>query len=59
MSSQQTFGPRAVLEVCTVQVLTSLHHAYGAIHYATPWRYHAVQLSAVALALILGAYWLG
>lgn len=47
--------PRAVLWSFAVLALTSLHHVYGAIHYGTPWRYHAVQLAAIALVVILGA----
>jgi hypothetical protein len=46
---------RLILEICAVFALTSLHHVYGAIRYATPWRYHAVVFSAVALAVILAA----
>lgn len=48
----------AMHEISAVFALTSLHHVYGAIHYATPWRYHVVLFSAVALAVILGAFWL-
>jgi hypothetical protein len=50
---------RAVLAACAVLALTSLHHVYGAILYATPWRYHAVHVSGVILLVILGAYGLG
>jgi hypothetical protein len=46
---------RAVLWSAAVLVLTALHHVYGAVRYETPWRYHAVQLAAVTLLLILGA----
>jgi hypothetical protein len=53
------YRARTVLAACAVLALTSLHHVYGAIHYATPWRYHAVHVSAVAGVVILGAYWLG
>ena len=48
-----------VLEIGAVLALTSLHHVYGAIHYATLWRYHAVVLSMVVLAVILSAFALG
>jgi hypothetical protein len=58
-STTRPAGTRAVLEICAVLALTSLHHAYGAIHYATPWRYHAVLFSAVALAVILGTFSIG
>jgi hypothetical protein len=46
---------RAVLWSSAVLALTSLHHVYGAIRYDTPWRYHAVQLAAVTLLVMLGA----
>jgi hypothetical protein len=50
---------RAVRAMCAVLALTSLHHVYGAIRYATPWRYHAVVLSVVVLAVMLSALALG
>jgi len=37
-----------------VLLLTSVHHAYGAYHYATPWRYH-VLLLAIPTALVIAA----
>jgi hypothetical protein len=36
-------------------LLTSVHHAYGAYVYATPWRYHAVFVSGAAALLIFGS----
>lgn len=47
---------RALVAACAVLALTSIHHVYGAIHYATPWRYHAVHVSGVILVVLLGAY---
>lgn len=38
-----------------VLLLTSIHHAYGAHIYATPWRYHAVLVAAVATLAMLAA----
>lgn len=35
--------------------ITSIHHAYGAYVYHTPWRYHAVLVAAVTAPLIFGA----
>lgn len=53
-------APAGVLfHVAIVLALTSVHHAYGAIRYGTPWRYHAVVLAAVTLAVLLAAYRLG
>lgn len=46
---------RALLWGGAVGALTSVHHVYGAIVYRTPWRLHAVALSAVALLVMLGA----
>lgn len=49
------FERRALLAGVAVLALTSVHHVYGAVHYGTPERYHAVFIAAVALALILGS----
>jgi hypothetical protein len=38
-----------------VLLVTSIHHAYGAYIYDTPWRYHAVLVAGVTATLILGA----
>jgi hypothetical protein len=35
-----------------ILLLTSVHHAYGAYIYATPWRLHVVALSLAAAAAI-------
>lgn len=50
---------RALVAAGAVLAMTSVHHVYGAIHYATPWRYHAVHVSGVVLVVLLGAYGLG
>jgi hypothetical protein len=34
-------------------LLTSIHHAYGAYVYDTPWRYHVLQISIPAAVVIL------
>jgi hypothetical protein len=52
--SPATSERRALLAGTAVLALTSIHHVYGAVHYGTPERYHAVFIAAVALALILG-----
>lgn len=36
-------------------VLTSVHHAYGAYVYQTPWRYHTVFISTATALVILGS----
>ena len=38
-----------------VLLITSIHHAYGAYVYDTPWRYHAVIVAGVTAPLIFGA----
>lgn len=45
-------GAAAILTL----VLTSVHHAYGAMIYGTPWRLHILHIAvpaAVAIALLL------
>ncbi|CAN7606663.1 hypothetical protein IB277_28980 [Ensifer sp. ENS07] len=39
--------------------LTSLHHAYGAYIYETPWRLHIVQLAVPAAIVIAAALFVG
>ncbi len=48
-------GNRAVLGAAGVAVLTSVHHAYGAFLYNTPWRLHAAFVSGLATAFIAGS----
>jgi hypothetical protein len=49
----------AAISVAAVLVLTSIHHAYGAVVYATPWRHHATHVSAVTLAVLAAALLVG
>lgn len=37
-----------------VLLLTSVHHAYGAFVYRTPWRLHMVGVAAVTAGVLLG-----
>ena len=46
---------RAFLAAVAVAIATSVHHAYGAIVYHTPWRYDAVAVSAGTIAVLLAA----
>ena len=59
MSSNQTRWGDAASNVSRyafgVLAITSIHHAYGAYVYDTPWRYHAVLVAAVTAPLIFGA----
>jgi peroxiredoxin len=45
----------AARDALTVLLLTSVHHAYGAYVYDTPWRYHVVLISVPAGLVILGS----
>ena len=38
-----------------VLLLTSVHHAYGAYVYSTPWRYHVVPVAGATALVLLGA----
>jgi hypothetical protein len=38
-----------------ILLLTSVHHAYGAYIYSTPWRLHVVFVSALTAAAITGS----
>lgn len=46
---------RATRYALAVLLLTSVHHAYGAYAYHTPWRLHAVFVSALAAAAIISS----
>lgn len=41
-----------------VLLLTSVHHAYGAVIYATPWRLHIIHAAIPAAVLIVLGLWL-
>jgi hypothetical protein len=40
-----------------ILLLTSIHHAYGAYAYNTPWRLHVVIVSALVIAVMLPLRW--
>jgi hypothetical protein len=46
---------RAAMWATVELMLTSVHHAYGAYVYATPWRYHVVLIAIVIEAVIVGS----
>jgi hypothetical protein len=46
---------RAMGYALAILILTSVHHAYGAYIYGTPWRLHIVPIAALAATLIVGA----
>jgi hypothetical protein len=50
---------RAAVSSVAVLMLTSVHHAYGAVVYNTPWRMQVVYLSVPTSALIAGLFYLG
>jgi hypothetical protein len=45
----------AARHALAVLLLTSVHHAYGAYVYNTPWRYHALLVSVPTALVILGS----
>lgn len=45
----------ATRDALAVLLLTSVHHAYGAFVYHTPWRLHVVPVSIAVAAVILAA----
>jgi hypothetical protein len=45
----------AARDALTVLLLTSVHHAYGAYVYDTPWRYHVILISVPVGLVILGS----
>ncbi|WP_158665003.1 hypothetical protein [Ensifer adhaerens] len=50
---------RAGASALLLLALTSVHHAYGAYIYETPWRLHIVHISVPAAILIIGALTVG
>ncbi|MGK4008354.1 hypothetical protein WMF31_37420 [Sorangium sp. So ce1036] len=46
---------RAALAGVAVMVLTTVHHAIGAVVYRTPWRLHIALLAVPTIAVLLGA----
>jgi hypothetical protein len=45
---------RAVIFSIALLALTAVHHAYGAVVYATPWRMHVAEYAAITAMLIGG-----
>jgi hypothetical protein len=54
----QRAGNRATLGATALFLLTTVHHAYGAYIYDTPWRLHAAIVSGLATGLIAGSLFL-
>ena len=52
--SETQLAKRALAGSVAVLTLTSIHHAYGAYVYATPWRLHAVFVSGAVTLLLAG-----
>jgi hypothetical protein len=50
---------RAGAAALALLALTSVHHIYGAIAFATPWRMHILAAVVPAAAAIVGALYLG
>ena len=45
----------AARDALTALLLTSVHHAYGAYVYDTPWRYHVILISVPVGLVIFGS----
>jgi hypothetical protein len=54
ISSNSRATRLAVLAAFAELALTSLHHAYGALIYSSPWRLEVVGISVIVAALIAG-----
>jgi hypothetical protein len=52
-----TTSTKTLLTSSAVLVLTVVHHIYGAIIYATPWRLHAAVVVLPVLLLLILAYY--
>ena len=50
---------RTALSALILLLLTSVHHAYGAAVYDTPWRMQIVFIAALAAMLIAGLLYVG
>src|SRR5262245_10997826 len=48
----ERYSQKAWISSGVVLLLTSVHHIYGAIIYQTPWRYHIVIPSVLAMLFI-------
>lgn len=46
---------RALRPSLWLLALTSVHHAYGALAFATPWRWHVVPVAIVAAGVLVAA----
>ncbi len=46
---------RAAIAALAVLALTAMHHAYGAIIYDTPWRFHFPNIAPI-LRFVLALY---
>ncbi|MCP3141678.1 hypothetical protein [Pyxidicoccus xibeiensis] len=57
MKPLSTWSPavRSTAASLAVLLLTSVHHAYGAALYRTPWRLHMVGVAAVTAVVLLGS----
>lgn len=51
----QQLESRVARSALAVLLLTSVHHAYGAYVYDTPWRLHVLFVSGFAAAVIIGS----
>lgn len=47
---------KTLLAAGGVLILTVIHHVYGAVIYATPWRYHVVFIAVPVLIVLVQTY---
>ncbi len=47
---------KTLLASATIILLTTIHHAYGAVVYSTPWRYHVAAVALPVLLVLILAY---
>ena len=52
------FGRRALIANSAVLLITIVHHSYGAVRFATPWRHHVTFVALLLVVLLSGAYFI-
>lgn len=52
------FGRRALIASTAVLLITVVHHSYGAVRFATPWRHYVTFVALLLATLLWGAYFI-
>lgn len=50
------FGRRTLIASTAVLLITVVHHSYGAMRFATPWRHHVTFVALLLAILLWGTY---